>query len=172
MPQDIRNAGAPLLHRKKGRRMSELATGEPVIGAYSHEQALNVLAASDAGALKACAEQVLTGLGDVTVLNNRTGLVMLPFEDTVKGTAFHLGEVLVAEAHIRLPANGVEGFGAVTGRDLEQAMAMAVIDAAIAIGHDNGPILAFIEAEDTRQQQADRERLRKVEATRVQMETF
>jgi alpha-D-ribose 1-methylphosphonate 5-triphosphate synthase subunit PhnG len=152
--------------------MGEFATGEPVIGTYSHEQALNILAGSDTAALKAFAEEVLIDLGDVTVVTNRTGLAMLPFRDTVKGTSFHLGEVLVAEAHIRLLASGVEGYGAVTGRDLEQAMAMAVIDAAIAVGHHSGPILAFIEKQDVAQREVDRERLRKVEATRVQMETF
>jgi alpha-D-ribose 1-methylphosphonate 5-triphosphate synthase subunit PhnG len=152
--------------------MSELEAEQPIIGTYSHRQALEILAASDADAIKAFAENVLTDLGDVTVLSNRTGLAMLPYQDTVKGTAFHLGEVLVAEAHIRLPANGAEGYGAVTGRDLEQAMAMAVIDAAIFTGHRSGPVLEFLKAEDLRQRDADDQRLRKVEATRVQMETF
>lgn len=152
--------------------MSVRETEQPVVGTYSHGKALDILAASDPTAIKAFAEEILSDLGDVTVLTNRTGLAMLPFEDTVKGTAFHLGEVMVAEAHIRMPANGVEGYGAVTGRDLEQAMAMAVIDAAIATGHRTGPILEFLNAEQTRQQCVDRERLRKVEATRVQMETF
>jgi alpha-D-ribose 1-methylphosphonate 5-triphosphate synthase subunit PhnG len=152
--------------------MTTRETEEEIIGTYSHGKALDILAASEPTAIKAFAEEILTDLGDVIVLTNRTGLAMLPYEDTVKGTAFHLGEVLVAEAHIRLPASGMEGYGAVTGRDLEQAMAMAVVDAAILTGHRTGPILEFLNGEAARQKGADRERLRKVEATRVQMETF
>ncbi|MGK6315477.1 phosphonate C-P lyase system protein PhnG [Neorhizobium sp. DT-125] len=152
--------------------MTEVTTGSPAIGAYEHAQALDILAASRPEAIRACAEDVLTDLGSVSVLANRTGLAMLPFVDTVRNTAFHLGEVLVAEAHIRVPDRDVEGYGAVTGRDLEHAMAMAVIDAAIAAGHRTDLILEFLDAEQRRQEESDRERLRKVEATRVQMETF
>ncbi|MFB9948420.1 phosphonate C-P lyase system protein PhnG [Rhizobium puerariae] len=152
--------------------MTQTATGDPVIGGYAHAQALGILAASRPDAIKACAEKVLDDLGDVSVLANRTGLAMLPFMDTVRNTAFHLGEVLVAEAHVRVPGRQVEGYGAVTGRDLEHAMAMAVIDAAIAAGHEAGFILEFLDAEQRRQQESERERLKKVEATRVQMETF
>jgi alpha-D-ribose 1-methylphosphonate 5-triphosphate synthase subunit PhnG len=152
--------------------MTDVATGEPVIGAYAHGQALDILAASRPETIKACAEIVLDDLGAVSVVTNRTGLAMLPFMDTVRNTAFHLGEVLVAEAHIRVPERNVEGYGAVTGRDLEHAMAMAVIDAAIAAGHRTGPILELLEAESLHQEETDRERLKKVEATRVQMETF
>ena len=152
--------------------MTEATTGDPVIGSYAHAQALDILAASRPEAIKACAEEVLNDLGNVSVLTNRTGLAMLPFVDTVRNTAFHLGEVLVAEAHIRVPDRNVEGYGAVTGRDLEHAMAMAVIDAAIAAGHRTGPILDLLDAEQRHQEGSDRERLKKVEATRVQMETF
>lgn len=152
--------------------MTQTATGDPVIGGYAHGQALDILAVSRPEAIKVCAEDVLTDLGVVSVLANRTGLAMLPFMDTVHNTAFHLGEVLVAEAHIRVPERNVEGYGAVTGRDLEHAMAMAVIDAAIAAGHRTGPILELLEAERRHQEESDRERLKKVEATRVQMETF
>lgn len=152
--------------------MTEVRTGEPVIGAYAHGQALDILSASRPETIKACAETVLDDLGAVSVITNRTGLAMLPFMDTVKNTAFHLGEVLVAEAHIRVPDRDVEGYGAVTGRDLEHAMAMAVIDAAIAAGHRTGPILKLLKAESQHQEETDRARLKKVEATRVQMETF
>lgn len=152
--------------------MTQTATGDPVIGRYAHTEALDILAASRPDTIKACAEKVLDDLGEISVLTNRTGLAMLPFMDTVRNTAFHLGEVLVAEAHIRLPQRGVEGYGAVTGRDLEHAMAMAVVDAAIAAGHKTDLVLEFLDIEQRHQAESDRERLRKVEATRVQMETF
>ncbi|MBZ9603001.1 phosphonate C-P lyase system protein PhnG [Phyllobacterium chamaecytisi] len=152
--------------------MTDLSAGNPVIGNYHHGQALEILAASRPAQIKAVAEQILDDIGDVAVINNRTGLAMLPYQDTVQGTAFHLGEVLVAEAHIQVPGRGVEGYGAVVGHDLEHAMAMAVIDAAIAAGHPAKPILEFLQTEQRHHADCDRERLRKVEATRVQMETF
>lgn len=142
------------------------------IGGFDHRQALEILASARPGEIKACAEQVLDRLGDVSVIVNRTGLAMLPFQDTVRGTAFHLGEVLVAEAHIEVPSRSVEGYGAIIGRDLEHAMAMAVIDAAMAAGHELPCISELLAAEKRTQEEADRDRLRKVEATRVQMETF
>lgn len=136
-------------------------------GEEDHARRLEVLARAAPARLKAAAEALLPSLGAVEVLVNRTGLVMLPMRDTVKGTDFHLGEVLVAEAHLRTSA-GAEGYGMVIGRDLERAMAMAVLDAA---GDD--PAVARLVAEEARAQAAaDRETLRAVEATRVEMETF
>lgn len=129
---------------------------------------LTVLARADATRSKALAEQVLPGLGQVEVVNSRTGLVMLPLRDTVKGTDFFLGEVLVAEAHIR--AADADGYGMVTGRDLEQAMAMAILDVARQQGH--ALVADFIETEAAEQRQEDEARLRLIEATRVEMETF
>ncbi|RWK47783.1 MAG: phosphonate C-P lyase system protein PhnG [Mesorhizobium sp.] len=152
--------------------MTEERTADAVIGQYDHGQALGILAAARPAAIKALAERVLDGFGEVSVISNRTGLAMLPYQDTVKGTAFHLGEVLVAEAHIEVPGRDIEGYGAVVGRDLEHAMAMAIIDAAIAAAHQTSSILELLDAERRHQEDSDRQRLRQVEATRVQMETF
>lgn len=152
--------------------MTEEKTGTPVGARYSHAQALEILAAGRPANIKATAEKVLDTLGEVAVVVNRTGLAMLPLTDTVHGTAFHLGEVLVSEAHIRVPERSVEGYGAVVGRDLEHAMAMAVIDAAIAADQRADIIVELLDAERSHQAEEDRLLLRKVEATRVQMETF
>ena len=152
--------------------MTEEKTGSPVRVSYPHAQALEILAAGRPEAIKATAEQVLDTLGEVAVLVNRTGLAMLPLIDTVQGTAFHLGEVLVSEAHIRVPERSVEGYGALIGRDLEHAMAMAIIDAAIAADHRADIILELLDTERSYQEAEDRLLLQKVEATRVQMETF
>ncbi|MBD3764297.1 MAG: phosphonate C-P lyase system protein PhnG [Rhodobacterales bacterium] len=131
-------------------------------------QLLTVLARADAGRIRALAERLLPALGPVEVLASRTGLVMLPMRDTAQGTDFFLGEVLVADAQIR--AAGVTGYVMITGRDLERAMAMAVLDAAHALGL---PEVAALAAAEARVQAAEDEaRLRAVEATRVEMETF
>lgn len=134
-----------------------------------HARLLDVLSRADADRLTALAEGVLPDLGPVEVVQSRTGLVMLPMRDTVQGTDFHLGEVLVAEAHIR--AAGTEGYAMVVGRDLNRAMAMAVVDAAASLGQ-TPEIRAFVQREAAIQAAADTARLREVEATRVEMETF
>lgn len=140
--------------------------------AFDHADALDTLAAADPAALRAEAEAILPGLGAVEVLVSRTALVMLPMRDTVQDTAFLLGDVLVAEAHVRLGGHGVEGYGMVVGRDLEQAMAMALIDAALAAGIETARLTAFIARAAERLAAADADLLRRIEATRVDMETF
>jgi len=90
---------------------------------------LDTLARADAGRLKSFAETLLPDLGTLEVIQSRTGLVMLPMRDTAQGTAFHLGEVLVSEAHIR--QGDTDGYGMRRGHDLEATMAMALIDLAL-----------------------------------------
>jgi len=58
------------------------------------------LARSGEEALKSFGETLIPQLGALEVRKSQTGLVMLPMRDTAKGTSFHLGEVLVSEAHI------------------------------------------------------------------------
>lgn len=145
-------------------------THQEVLPGFDHERFLNVLARADAAALKVFAEDLLEGLGEIEVLKNRTGLVMLPMRDTAKGTHFHLGEVLVSEAHIS--GAGAEGYGMRRGRDLEAAMAMAVVDLAVAAGQARAACAGFLAAEASRQEAEDRETLARVAATRVEMETF
>ncbi|MCS7072758.1 MAG: phosphonate C-P lyase system protein PhnG [Anaerolinea sp.] len=132
---------------------------------------LTTLTHAPAEPVKQLAEALLSALGDVRVVTNRTGLVMLPYTDSVTGAAFHLGEVLVSEAHIVL-SSGVEGYALVTGRDLVQALAIAVIDAAYRAGVETGRIEAFVREQAEAQAAADRDLLMQVEATRVELETF
>ncbi|MEL6523963.1 MAG: phosphonate C-P lyase system protein PhnG, partial [Pseudomonadota bacterium] len=87
------------------------------------DDTLGTLARADAARLKAFAESLIADLGEVEVLQSRSGLVMLPMRDTARGVAFHLGEVLMSEAHIR--KSDVEGYGMRCGHDLEASMAMA-----------------------------------------------
>ncbi|MGF1658308.1 MAG: phosphonate C-P lyase system protein PhnG [Rubrimonas sp.] len=140
--------------------------------ALRHVAALETLAAMDPAKLKAEAEAILPLLGAVEVIESRSGLVTLPMRDTVRETDFLLGDVLAAEAHLRLPAFGVEGYGMVIGHDLERAMAMAVIDAARAAGVETDRLEAFLAAAAAEIAEAEDALLRRIEATRVEMETF
>ncbi len=133
-------------------------------------EALSVLARIPADELKGFVDDLLGRLPEVEVLANRTGLVMQPYTDTAQGTVFHLGEVLIAEGHIRL--DGVEGYGACLGRDLEQALAIAIVDAARQKGAEADRIALWLTEASARQQAEDSALLEQVAATRVEMETF
>lgn len=137
---------------------------------WTHEAQLSVLSRTDDAALKAFAEPLIAELPEIEVIENRTGLVMLPMRDTAQGTNFHLGEVLMSEA--RITGGGHDGYGMRRGRDLEAAMAMAVVDLAVSLGTASDACGAFLEQQAAAQTQADTETLRRVEATRVDMETF
>lgn len=140
-------------------------------GGGDHGAALDILARARPERLKALAETLLDHMGEITVITNRTGLVMVPMRDTVESVDFHLGEVLVSEAHIA-DAEGHVGYGMVTGRDLERAMAMAVVDLRIAAVGEEPATTNFLTEERAHQAAEDTARMRQVEATRVEMETF
>ena len=136
---------------------------------------LSILTATPAAAVKALVEALLVRLADVQVLTSRTGLAMLPFTDSVKGVTFYLGETLLAEAHVRVGAQ--EGYAACLGRDLEQAIALAILDAvlqskAAAVQAEQPAILAFVAAAAQQQAAEEATLLQKVAATRVELETF
>ena len=136
-----------------------------------HADALGILARARSESLKALAETLLDQLGEITVITNRTGLVMVPMRDTVENVDFHLGEVLVSEAHIA-DAAGRVGYGMITGRDLERAMAMAVVDLFLVAAARSAAVEQFFAAEQLHLAALDEAMMRRVEATRVEMETF
>ncbi len=138
---------------------------------FPQSQYLSILTHAPAEQVKQTAEALLNSLGDITVLVNRTGLVMLPYTDTVKGSRFHLGEVLVSESRVRIGA-GTEGYAACLGRDLEQSLAIALIDAALQADIATESLTAFVTAQANAQREADAALLHEVEKTRVELETF
>ena len=64
------------------------------------------------------------------VLPPRVGLILITVRESARCRRFHLGEVLVSEARVRVA--GCSGRGLVQGRDLDAAVDLAVIDAALA----------------------------------------
>lgn len=134
------------------------------------DDTLSTLARADAAKLKIFADTLISDIGEIEVLKSQTGLVMLPIRDTAKGVAFHLGEVLMSEAHIR--TGDAQGYGMRRGHDLETSMAMALVDLAISLNVRSAECKEFCEAQAKSLQAADDEVLRRVEATRVNMETF
>lgn len=147
-----------------------MTIAQDVLPGWSHDAFLSTLARADVDRLKGFAEPLIADLPQIEVVENRTGLVMLPMRDTAQGTHFHLGEALMSEA--RITTGDQEGYGMRRGRDLEAAMAMALVDAAVALGVSRAECVAFLSAEADAQINADRDTLCRVEATRVNMETF
>ena len=134
------------------------------------DDTLSTLARADSARLKAFAETLIPALGDVDVVQSRSGLVMLPMRDTAQGVAFHLGEVLMSEAHIR--SGDAQGYGMRRGHDLEASMAMALVDLAMSTGVERAVCDAFCAREAQALTDAETEVLRRVEAPRVNMESF
>ena len=136
---------------------------------------LSILTGVPTYRLKPFVESLISSLGNIDVLLNRTGLIMVPGTDTVQGTNFHLGEVLVSEAHVRIEfstGSVGEGYAACLGRDLEQSLAIAILDAALQAEVMSETIFNFIKTEADLQTHNDSQLMRRVEATRVEMETF
>ena len=138
---------------------------------YIQSEYLTILTHAPAEAVKAFVEEIIPQLGAIEVLINRTGLIMLPYTDTSTGTRFHLGEALVSEAHVRI-GGSTEGYAVCVGRDLQQALAVALLDAALAAGIMTDSIHTFTANQQAAQQAADKRLLKQVEATRIEMETF
>lgn len=135
---------------------------------------LSILTQTPADNIKPFVDTLLDKIEAVDVILNRTGLVMVPFQETVKGEHFNIGEVLVAESQVTIQAAGVisTGYGMVMGRDLEQSLAVAILDAALQADFETEEILSFVTTQQQAQAAADDLLLRQVEATRVEMETF
>ena len=140
-------------------------------GGDTHGEMLDILARARPARLKQLAETLLADMGKIEVIANRTGLVMVPMRDTVQNVDFHLGEVLVSEAQIA-DAEGHVGYGMVTGRDLERAMAMAVVDLFVSAAGEDQAVARFLGEERDFAHAEDDLRMRQVESTRVEMETF
>lgn len=136
---------------------------------------LSILSQSPADGVVRLAEHILGQLGSVQVLHNRTGIAMLPYRDSAKGVTFHLSEVLIAEARVRcaLPDGRVaDGYGACLGRDIQHALAIALVDVAFRSSIATGEIQAFVDEQLAELERRDAHLLANVERTRVEMETF
>ena len=131
---------------------------------------LSILSRAPAEEVKRFVDSLIPALGPIEVVGNRTGLVMVPTTDPAQGAAFYLGEVLVAEAQVRL--GDAEGYAACLGRDVEQALAIGLIDAAIVAGRAREQIAPFILEQSAALDQAEQRLQEQLEATRVEMETF
>lgn len=122
--------------------------------------------------LLALARLVLDQLSDpvTVVLPPTTGMVMARAIDGALGELFNLGEVLVTEARVAI--GDTEGWGMVVGSAPNAALAVALVDGALARG---GTVAAAVEKR-LREVVASRPPVHpaweELEATRVAFENF
>jgi len=141
------------------------------LSSYTQSEYLSILSRAEVESLKLFADSIIPALEPIQVNQNRTGLVMIPYTDTAQNTQFYIGEALIAEARVTI-LNGTEGYGACMGYDLEQALAIALCDAALTAGVQTDSINAFVAQQAALQEEADDALLKAIESTRAEMETF
>jgi alpha-D-ribose 1-methylphosphonate 5-triphosphate synthase subunit PhnG len=127
------------------------------------------IALADAAVLVDLADEVLADL-EVTVTRGPTvGLLAVRVEEPFERLTFNFTEVTVSEAEVS--AGGQRGYAIVLGRRPEQALAGAILDAAIECGHRSAD---RIEAALQRALEAERARIdgewARVAPTRVNFE--
>ncbi len=94
---------------------------------------LEILAQADAAVLLLLAEEILATSEAEVIKQPETSLLMARANDSVTGSPFNLGEILVTESEVRL-GNHI-GYSLIMGEESERALAAAVIDAALEGGH-------------------------------------
>jgi alpha-D-ribose 1-methylphosphonate 5-triphosphate synthase subunit PhnG len=101
----------------------------------------------------------------------RQGLVMLRVRESVADSQFNSGEILVTE--VKLELEGQFGFGMIIGDSHRQALAVAIVDAAIRRG---GPLALQLEQEIAKLEQQLTQKRQQfynlVATSKVEFETF
>ena len=133
---------------------------------------LGALAGAPMEVLRALRARVSPGLGKGRVIREGPALVPLPFRDSRRGTLFYLGEALVYEVWLRFPDKGVEGYGATLGPDRERARALAILDAALALGLEREALERAARDALKAREEEDRRLSSCVESTRLEVETL
>jgi len=87
-----------------------------------------ILVLGDPSLRKALADEVRAAAVIEQISVPRVGLVLVTVRESARRSLFHLGEVLVSEAKVRVA--GVAGLGLIRSRDLEAAADLAAVDAA------------------------------------------
>lgn len=128
------------------------------------------LAAAD-GTRVADLARSLTDRARVTALAPpRDGLMLMQMRDSVAGAAFHLGEIPVAQVHLRLTDGDrvAEGGAALMSDDIDRVMRIAVLDAALAAGWAEAGAIADLIAEgQAARARAEADRALVLDRTRV-----
>jgi alpha-D-ribose 1-methylphosphonate 5-triphosphate synthase subunit PhnG len=130
------------------------------------------MAAIDEADAVRIARRIIDTAPQIDVISPPTvGMVMARAIDGALGETFNLGEVLVTEARVQV--GGVEGWGMVAGSRPDHALAVAVVDAALAGAHPDRFVVDG-ELRDllARRTERDAAAWREIAPTRVQFNNF
>lgn len=107
------------------------------------------LAAADRGKLAALADRIRERAEIAPLAPPREGLMLMQTRDSVAGAAFHLGEIPMARAHLRLtaPEGSAEGGAALMSDDLALVTRLAILDAALTAELPEAPEIEALIAE-------------------------
>lgn len=141
--------------------------GDPV----TRQRRTRVLILGDDALRQELANEVRASAPVVVVEAPRWGLVLATARESARRSLFHLGEVLVTQAKVRVA--GATGLGLVRGNDLEAALDLALIDAAC---QADLPLVAtweqrLFDAENALERQLDAEQA-SLRSTKVEFETL
>jgi alpha-D-ribose 1-methylphosphonate 5-triphosphate synthase subunit PhnG len=133
------------------------------------EARLEAISMTDREVLEGLADQVLETLPVEVARGPAIGLLMVRAEEPSERTQFNFAEVTVSEAEVT--AQGRRGYAMVMGRQPEKALAGAVLDVALELGHEAAPAIeaALLQALDAEQRRRQ-EIARRVAPTRVRFE--
>jgi alpha-D-ribose 1-methylphosphonate 5-triphosphate synthase subunit PhnG len=104
---------------------------------FDRDRRLEALGLADEGALIGLADRVLEDLSVAVTRGPSVGLLMVRVEEPSERRAFNFTEVTVSEAEVSAQAAGSSerGYAMVMGRQPERALAAAILDAALTLGH-------------------------------------
>jgi alpha-D-ribose 1-methylphosphonate 5-triphosphate synthase subunit PhnG len=139
-----------------------------------HDRAdrFELIAACEESTLARFADDVLEDDPPLSVHQDpRPQLLMQQVQEPVERRSFNLGEVLVTPAEVEL--DGTRGFAMVPGKAERAALSGAIVDAAVAAGHETCPsIVTALEEVATRQQERRRTGWAESKHTAVEFETM
>jgi alpha-D-ribose 1-methylphosphonate 5-triphosphate synthase subunit PhnG len=131
-----------------------------------------LIAVTDGDALARMANDVLAAEPSFSVLQEPTPqLLMQRVREPVERRPFNLGEVLVTPAEVEL--DGARGFAMQPGKAERAALSGAIVDAAIAGGHErSGAMKATLARAGERHEAERRREWARSQHTRVEFETM
>lgn len=137
----------------------------------SPERRFAALSLAERDVLSATAELILAAAPTTTVVRGpRTATMLVELTESVQEQPFHVGEVVVSEAEVRV--EGHAGHGLVVGDDIERALAAAVCDAAAEAGVLLADVEALVRSTEERVRRERAARVRRVAGTRVTMDVI
>jgi len=133
------------------------------------EERLEAISLADGATLEALADQVLETLDVEVARGPAIGLLMVRAEEPSDRQQFNFTEVTVSEAEVT--AQGHRGYAVVMGRHPEKALAGAILDVALELGHPaSGDIEGELGLALARESERQRRLMAAVEPTRVRFE--